>query len=135
MSRLPVPPPSVHSDRQIASLALVGSDRHFPVPRHLHKAACLLCELEYTGVAVDAILDHLARHGTAEHCRWIDPPHRGMVEETLPMAPAAEWLAHDDGVWMADHEVADPTCSCAECVSILRAYREFLALVDPSEHV
>jgi hypothetical protein len=141
-----------------ASLALVGGYRDFPIPRHLHRAAVLLCDLEYTAVAVDAILDHLARHGSAECCRWCDPEHRGMVEETLPMAPAAEWLVHDSVTWTATGDCAQPECGCTVCADdraalaawvgpgcsddqhcdcpgcaeMRRVYEESLLLVDPS---
>lgn len=79
------------------SLALVGSHREFPVPRHLARATLLLLELEYTGPAIDSILTHLNRYGSAVGCVWIDPNHRDMVEDTLPMS-----AEYSDPAWEAD---------------------------------
>lgn len=60
----------------------------FPVPRHLVPVAALLADLEYTPRALDAALAHLGTFGSAECCPAIDPEHRALVEELLPLDPA-----------------------------------------------
>lgn len=79
------------------TLALLGSYREFPIPRHLIPATLLLIDLEYTAPAIDAVLTHLNRYGSAEGCPWIDREHRAMVEKTLPYDPA-----FNDPSWSAD---------------------------------
>lgn len=79
------------------ALALLGTYREFPIPRHLIPAAILLIDLEYTGPAIDAVITHLNRYGSAEGCPWVDREHRQMVEATLPFDPA-----FNDPSWSAD---------------------------------
>ena len=86
------------------SLALIGSHRQFPVPRHLARATLLLIELDYTGPAIDAAITHLSLFGSAVGCVWIDPNHRDMVEDTLPMDAAWEDNAWDADVWNASDD-------------------------------
>ena len=84
-----------------ACLALIGSYREFPIPRHLVPATLLLLELEYTGPAIDAVLTHLHRYGSAVGCIYVDPEHRDMVEATLPFDPAFNDPSWSSDVWNA----------------------------------
>lgn len=83
------------------ALALLGSYREFPIPRHLIPAAILLLDLEYTGPAIDAVITHLHRYGSAVGCIYVDLEHRDMVEATLPFDPAYNSPAWNTDVWNA----------------------------------
>lgn len=77
-----------------ASPLPVRADFDVPIPERLVPAIDLLVGLDYSAVAIEAVVGHLARHKTAEACHWIDPEHRAMVEAELDRDPAwnsAEW--------------------------------------------
>lgn len=86
------------------TLALLGSYREFPIPRHLIPAAILLLDLEYTGPAIDAVITHLHRYGSAVGCVYVDLEHRDMVEATLPFDPAYNSPAWNTDVWSIDSD-------------------------------
>jgi hypothetical protein len=82
-----------------SELAEINAWRDHPIPRSLAPLAVLLCELEYSGEAMDRVLEHAHRYGSIACLAWVDPGHHEMLEATLPMAPNEQWAAFDSIEW------------------------------------
>lgn len=89
------------------TLALLGSYREFPIPRHLVPATLLLIDLEYGTLAIDAALTYANRYGTFVGCAWADRKHRDALEATLPFSADYNDPAWNSDVWNAVDDDGD----------------------------
>jgi hypothetical protein len=61
--------------------------------------ACWLQKRTYTDRAIHVILDHCARFGTAQCCRWLEAEDVDGLERQLPRVPECVWLRYESEVW------------------------------------
>jgi hypothetical protein len=61
--------------------------------------ACWLHERTYSDRAIHVILDHAARFGTAQCCRWLEPEDVDGLERQLPGNPWLWGEETDSEVW------------------------------------